>query len=321
MKIAVTGGTGFVGSHLAEALTAGGHEVVLLARGVDGREQAERVHALPGVTFRAVDVADPGSIRDALAGCDAVAHCAGINREIGAQTYDAVHVEGTRNLVAAAEAAGVARFVLVSFLRARPDCGSPYHESKWAAEEIVRASTLEWTIVKPGMMFGRGDHMLDHLSRALHTFPVYVGIGSRRVRPLAVGDLVRVMVAVLVDGRLTRQTVALTGPDEMTFDDAVRAVAREIDRHPLVVRAPLAFHWVLAWVSEKLMVIPLVSAAQVRILSEEVVAPTRAPDALPADLVPTEPFSARTIRAGLPAPARFGRADLRCRSFAVARSS
>ncbi len=249
------------------------------------------------------------------AGCDAVAHCAGINREIGAQTYDAVHVDGTRNLVAAAETAGVKRIVLVSFLRARPDCGSPYHESKWAAEEIVRASSLEWTIVKPGMMFGRGDHMLDHLSRALRTFPVYVGIGPRRVRPLAVADLVRVMAAALVDGRLAGRTFAVTGPEEMTFDDAVRMVATEIDRHPLFLRAPLAFHRVLAWCSEKLMVIPLVSAAQVRMLSEGVVVPTLAPDALPADLVPAQPFAPGPIRAGLPEPARFGARDLRCRAL------
>jgi uncharacterized protein YbjT (DUF2867 family) len=318
MRIAVTGGTGFVGGYVAEALTGAGHAVVLLARGADTRERAEHVRRLPGVEFRAIDVADPSSIANALVGCDAVAHCAGINRELGAQTYDAVHVEGTRHLVAAAEAAGVKRFLLVSFLRARPDCGSPYHESKWAAEEIVRASRLDWTVVKPGMMFGRGDHMLDHLSRALRTFPVYVGIGPRRVRPLAVGDLVRVIVAALVEGRLTRQTVALTGPTDLTFDDAVRKVARVIGRHPLFVRAPLIFHRILGWFSERLMVVPLVASAQVRILSEGVVEPMRAPDLLPADLVPATAFDEEAIRAGLPPASRFGAQDLLCRQPAPA---
>jgi NADH dehydrogenase len=82
----------------------------------------------------------------------------------------------------AAERAGVQRLALLSFLRARPDCGSAYHESKWAAEQIVRASGLDWTVLKPGMIYGRGDHMLDHLSRALHTFPVFVRLGSMRSR-------------------------------------------------------------------------------------------------------------------------------------------
>jgi NADH dehydrogenase len=116
--------------------------------------------------------------------------------------------------VRAAEQAGVRRLALLSFLRARPGCGSAYHESKWAAEELVRASNLEWTVLKPGMMFGRGDHMLDHLSHALHTFPVYIGVGRRQVRPLAVGDIVDVLCAALVQGRLPRRTVALTGPTD-----------------------------------------------------------------------------------------------------------
>ena len=314
MRIAITGGTGFVGSHLAEALVHQGHDVVVISRGTDQRAQAQRTMSLAGVEIRAADVTDERSLVGALVGCDAVAHCAGINREIGAQTYAAVHIEGTRTMVQAAEAAGVSRFLLVSFLRARPDCGSPYHESKWAAEEIVRASTLDWTIVKPGMIYGRGDHMLDHLSHALHTFPIYVGIGPRRVRPLAIDDLVRVMVAALVDGSLSRKSVPVTGPTELRFDDAVRMVAHEVGRRPLFIRLPLGFHRSLAFVSERTMTVPLVSSAQVRILREEVIEPTLAPDQLPAALAPQTPFDASSIAAGLPEPARFGRADLRCRA-------
>ena len=74
----------------------------------------------------------------AFAGCEAVVHCAGINRELGEQTYQRVHIAGTANVVAAAWRAGVRKIVLISFLRARPNCGSGYHESKWAAEEIVQ---------------------------------------------------------------------------------------------------------------------------------------------------------------------------------------
>lgn len=75
--------------------------------------------------------------------CDAVAHCAGINREIGGHSYDVVHVQGTTNVVRAAREAAVSRLALLSFLRARPGCRSAYHESKWAAEEIVRACTCD----------------------------------------------------------------------------------------------------------------------------------------------------------------------------------
>jgi NADH dehydrogenase len=156
--------------------------------------------------------------------------------------------------------------------------------------------------------------MLDHLSHALYTFPIYVGIGPRRVGPLAVADLVRVMTAALVDGRLSRKTVAVTGPTELRFDDAVRMVAREVGRRPLFIRLPLWFHRALAFVCERTMTVPLVSSAQVRILQEEVIAPALAPDELPAELVPSTPFDATTIAAGLPQPGRFGAADLRCRA-------
>ncbi|HEX2295437.1 MAG TPA: NAD(P)H-binding protein [Actinomycetota bacterium] len=311
MRIAITGGTGFVGGHLAAALSSSGHDVVLTARGVDRRPWAQEVRALPGVKHVRAGLDDPALLTEAFGGCDAVAHCAGINREIGDATYRAVHVEGTRNVVAAAERAGVRRLALVSFVRARPGSGSPYHESKWAAEEIVRSSDLDWTVLKPGMMYGRGDHMLDHLSKALMTFPVYVGIGDRRVRPLAVADVVRVLEAALVDGRLSRETIALLGPTELSFDEVARRVARVMGKRRLFLRAPIGFHYVLARVSEALMSVPLVARAQVRMLEEEFVEPVLAPDELPEDLAPRVEFDDDAIRAGLPENLeRFGRDDL-----------
>lgn len=312
LRVAITGGTGFVGGHLASRLSEQGHHVVLVARGVDQRPWAQQVLRLSRVRLAPVGIGDADGLVRAFAGCQAVAHCAGINRQLGAQTYQAVHVQGTANVVQAAERAGVRRLALLSFLRARPDCGSAYHESKWAAEELVRASSLAWTVLKPGMMFGRGDHMLDHLSHALHTFPVFVGVGSRRVRPLAVGDVVAVLCAALVDGRLARTTVALVGPTELAFDQAVRLVAEVIGRTRPMVRLPIGFHYALAWLAERLMTVPLISTAQVRILAEEVVEPVLAPDRLPADLTPSTPFDANAIRAGLPDPGPFGLADLRC---------
>ena len=311
MRIAITGGTGFVGGHLAEALAAGGHEAVVLARGVDRRPWAQEVLQLSGVSFIQVGLSDEAGLTRAFKGCDAVAHCAGINREIGPQTYGLIHVQGTANVVRAAQEAAVPRLAFLSFLRARPDCGSAYHQSKWAAEEIVRASACDWTVLKPGMMFGQGDHMLDHLSHALFTFPVFLGIGRRRVRPLAVEDLVVVLMASLVDGRLGHQTVGLVGPTELGFDDAARLVAGALGIRRPIVRIPIAFHYLLARAAERLMTVPLISLAQVRILKEEVVEAANAPDTLPSDLTPRTPFSEESIRSGLPDAGPFHLDDLR----------
>jgi uncharacterized protein YbjT (DUF2867 family) len=160
------------------------------------------------------DIDDETALARAFTGCESVIHCAGINLERGSQTYAKVHVRGTEKIVHAARTAGVRRIALVSFLRARPACGSAYHESKWAAEELVRSSV----------------------------------------------------------------TVPVLGPEELTLASAVQRVASVIGLRPRYIPAPAAVHRVLAWVLERVMTIPLVSAAQVRILAEGITAPTLAPD-------------------------------------------
>jgi uncharacterized protein YbjT (DUF2867 family) len=312
MKIAITGGTGFIGKHLAQRLITEGHKVVLVQRG----KNTKRDGGATETTMRCVtsDLSNREVLVEALSGCEAVAHCAGINREVGDQTYTKVHVEGTRQVVNAAKQSKVKRISLMSFLRARPDCGSPYHESKWAAEEIVRNSGLNYTIVRAGMVYGLGDHMLDHMSHALHTFPVFamVGLKEKGIRPLAVEDLVEILLAALVYGRLSRQTVAVTGAEELKLSDAVRRVARVSGKKVRLVPAPVWAHYVLAGLCELTMKVPLVARSQVRMLSEGMLEPYLPCDPLPSDLIPTRRFTDDQIRKGLPAAGAFSFHDLRC---------
>jgi uncharacterized protein YbjT (DUF2867 family) len=321
MKIAITGGTGFIGRTLARLLVAEGHGVVLIARGHDHSDPA--IRQLPCSTFCRSGLDDPQQLAQAFKGCDAVAHCAGINREIGAQTYRRVHADGTRHIIDAARLAGVKKILLLSFLRARPQCGSRYHESKWAAEEIVRHSGLDYTILKAGVIYGPGDHMLDHLSHAFHTFPVFafVGFEEKLIRPTAVEDVAGIMKAALLDGALSRQTVAVTGPDEMTLRQAVRRVARVAGRKPVMFPLPVWFHYAFAWCIERILVIPLVSVAQVRMLSEGLTEAATPCDPLPAELAPKTPFSDNQIQRGLPAPKAFKLSDVRCCSRANGKDS
>lgn len=312
MKIAITGGTGFVGRHLARQLVSEGHEVVVISRradriSVEPKEAASIMHV-------SGDLSDTDALTLAFAGCHAVAHCAGINREIGSQTFRRIHIDGTRHVVEAAQRAGVGRVVLMSFLRARPDCGSPYHESKWAAEEIVRSSGLEYAVVKAGMIYGRGDHMLDHLSHSLCTVPVFasVGLQEKSIRPLAIDDLTRVLQAAVVDSRLANQTIAITGAEELHLSVAARRVAAVLGRRILIFPAPIWFHYILAQVCEFAMKVPLVAKAQVRILAEGVLEPATNCDPLPPDLLPVRCFTPEQIRGGLPEPGPFGLHDLRC---------
>jgi len=306
MKIAITGGTGFVGRHLARHLLSLGHQPILLARGRDVRYP-------PVAPVIQTDLADSRLVAEAIRGCQAIAHCAGINREIGLQTYDRVHVNGTRNVIEAARLAGVSRLLLLSFLRARPDCGSPYHESKFQAEELVRGSGLDFTVLKAGMIYGRGDHMLDHLSHMLFTVPVFLTVGLREepIRPVAVRDVTRVITAALTAGRLSRQTVFVLGPETLLLSEAVRRVAATLQRRVWTMPAPVVFHRMLATFCEGAMAVPLVARAQVRMLEEGFLEAVPAADALPDDLTPRIRFTADEIRQGLPEPGPFTCADLR----------
>jgi hypothetical protein len=146
----------------------------------------------------------------------------------GRQTYERVQVHGTRSVVSAARRQGVKRVLLVSFLRARPSCGSPYHESKWAAEEIVRSSGLECLVVKAAMMYGRGNHRLQHpglIADRLHVLPL-VGLRHRPIRPNSIDDAVRILRAFLIEGRLSGRTVPILGPEEMLLAEAAQRVAQ-----------------------------------------------------------------------------------------------
>jgi NADH dehydrogenase len=156
--------------------------------------------------------------------------------------------------------------------------------------------------------------MLDHLSRSLHTMPLIASVGFRDapIRPLAIDDLVRVLRAALIEDRLTDQTVAVTGAEELYLRDAVRRIAAVLGRRVWVVPAPVWAHYGLAQVLEWTMTVPLVARAQVRILSEGVVEAAPPCDALPEDLMPRHRFTEEQIRAGLPEPGRFGLRDLRC---------
>ena len=259
-----------------------------------------------------MSVDDVDALAAAFEGCEVVAHCAGINREIGSQTFQRIHVEGTAAVIEAAKRAGVRKIVMLSFLRARPDCGSGYHESKWAAEELIRNSGLDFTILKAGMIYGRGDHLVDHLSHSVFSIPLFptVGLREKPIRPIPIGDLVDVAFAA-VAGRMPRETVAVMGAEELLLSEAVNRVARVVSRRAVVIPAPVWAHYVFAQFFEWTMKVPLIAKAQVRMLAEGVVEVWPPASELPDDLVPRTPFTEEQIRLALPEPGGFGFRDLR----------
>lgn len=182
MKLAVTGGTGFVGGALIEQALAAGHQVRALTR----RPQPER----PGVEWVMGDLSDPGEL---CAGADAVVHVAGVVNARDRSGFADGNIAGTDRMVAAAHAARVDRFVHVSSLAAREPALSNYGWSKAEAERIVGDSGLGWTIVRPPAVYGPGDLEMLELFRLAKRGVALTPRG--RLSVIHVDDLARLLLA------------------------------------------------------------------------------------------------------------------------------
>ena len=156
--------------------------------------------------------------------------------------------------------------------------------------------------------------MLNHLSHAFYTFPLFafVGFRDKPIRPNAVEDVARIVKTCVLDGALSRKTVAVLGPEELTLRQAVRRVADVVGRHPLMFPMPLVFHRALGWCLERIMKVPMVSSAQVQMLYEGLAEPAPACEPMPPDLLSRIRFTPEQIRKGLPSPGPFTWRDLRC---------
>ena len=290
MRIAITGGTGFLGGHLADLLVEQGHEVVLLARGIN--PGAHRFEERAQVTVVKIALSQTLDMVTALKGCDAVFHCAGINREKGEQTFQAVHLDGTRNLLSAMRQVGVKRLIHISFLRAGPRVDSPYHVSKWQAEEMVRNSGLNYTIFRPGVIYGPGDQFLTNLKRTLNNLPFFglVGFSKQSIAPLLIDDFTSILAAFIPLEESFGKTYAVVGPEQLTLAEIVDLTADTIDIIPQKIPLPLFVHRVAGLLMEMLMEDPLLTSAQVTMLSENLSEPAGPCDELPPEFRPQSKF-------------------------------
>lgn len=279
-----------MGRHLAEVLVASGHQVVLLSRGQN--PGSDRLGQLEGVTFAPAHLSDAPAMVRALEGCQAVYHCAGINREVGEQTFEAVHLDGTRNLLSALRQSGIRRIVSISFLQARERVESPYHVTKWQAEEQVRNSGLDYTIFKPGILYGPGDQFLTHLKKTINTFPFFglVGLDPKPIAPIYIEDFVRVLKASLDRPETFAKTYTLVGPEALTLKEIVELTADTIDIIPNCIRLPIIAHRLAALAMEIFMETPLLTSSQITMLSEDLSQPLQPGDELPIEFHPRTRF-------------------------------
>jgi uncharacterized protein YbjT (DUF2867 family) len=266
MRVAVVGATGFVGSHLVPHLARSGHEVVAVSR--HGRPMPGWPTA--GVAVAAGDIETGEGLPQALDGADAVVHLVAIPREGGGRTFDAVNVRGVERVVRAAGEAGVGRFVHLSVLGVVDDPQLAYIRSKWLGEQVLRASGLDWVILRPSLLFGEGDGFFTLIRTTLTWWSPGVvaipGDGSARFQPLSVDDLAIAIERCVSDPRWSRTVVELGGPEHLTYRQIVAAVMAVTGKRRLMLNMPIPLLEAMTLVTDRILPIFPVSHDQVRSL-------------------------------------------------------
>lgn len=250
MRVLVTGATGFVGSHLVDALLCRGDDVTALIR---SPEKARPLAAV-GVTLVQGDLHSTSALERAARDQDVIYHVAGLVAARSEQEYLSANRDGTANLLRAAAATGAPRFVLVSSGAAGSpsrhgvpssagDASAPvtmYGRSKLAAEEVVRSGSLPWVVLRPPTIYGPRDR--DNLIKVFKLVrtgiaPVF-GDGTMELSAIYAPDLADALVAAALTDRVLGHTYYVNHPETLTAAGLVRAIARTMGRSVRVVPVP-----------------------------------------------------------------------------------
>jgi NADH dehydrogenase len=249
--ILVTGGTGFVGGHIVQALRANEEQVRALVR---DRARGAKLETW-GVELAEGDVTSPESLRRAVAGAEAVVHLVAI-RQGKREQFQRVMVDGTRNLLAAAQEAGVGRFVHMSALGTTAQTKDlvPYYNAKWQMEQEVKASGIPYVIFRPSFVFGPDGGILPTFAKLARLTPVtpVIGSGRQRIQPIWVDDVAGYFAEAVERDDVTGRVFELGGPDAVTWNEFWQRLKRVRGMRRPSIHVPVGLMRVNALVTERL---------------------------------------------------------------------
>lgn len=270
--ILLTGGTGYVGSHLLARLRQRGEPVRILVR-----DPAEHQHLVTGnVGVVKGDVTDPNSLGEAMQGIETVVHLVAIIRERpGGVTFERINYGGTVNVVDAAKAAGVKRMIYQSALGARPDPKLPYFDTKHRAEQYVQASGLQYVILRPSIIFGEGDEFVNKLAdlvrKPLFILPApivpVVGDGSTPFAPIWIDDFVDVVSNILDHPEYDGQIYELGGPRTVTYERMMDEIMEVTGIKRAKLHVPIALMRLPVLIMDRVLPNPPVAIEQLKMLA------------------------------------------------------
>ncbi len=232
MKIAITGAFSYSGKYIARRLLERGEEVITLTGHPDRPDPfGGRVKVFP------LDFSDPAGLTASLQGADVLVNTYWVRFDRGTNTQ-AGAVENTLRLVRSAREAGVGRIVHVSIANPSADSPLPYYRGKAANEQAVIGSGVSYAILRPTLIYGREDILLNNIAWLLRRFPLFaqIGDGQYRVQPVYVDDLAQVATRSVYKAKNSIQDVV--GPDVFTFDELVRLIGESIGHPRPILHVP-----------------------------------------------------------------------------------
>jgi NADH dehydrogenase len=239
--ILVTGATGCVGRAVVERLVSSGHGVKCLWHWY--REHG----AFRKVVITGGDTRNTASLVEAMTEggtCDTVIHLASIRRESSTESYEDVNVAGTRNVVEACKTAKIPRLIHVNCLGGETRSPFPFLRSMGKAEESIKASGLNFTVLKSAVVYGDGDWLTSWLSGIAHSMPFVMPLpheGRTKLQPIWVGDLASCVVRCLNTRSTFRQVVPVGGPQSLTVAEIAQTTLRATRKDRRLMRVPSRF--------------------------------------------------------------------------------
>jgi NADH dehydrogenase len=276
MKIAITGGTGFVGEEVVKQARAAGFEVRAIVRDLD---EAQWLATKYRVELAHGNVIHAQSLEGTFTGASCGIHLVGIINEHKENSFQRAHTEATMNVVDAAKKAGVKRYIHMSALGVRPNARSRYHQTKWAAEEYVRKSGLAWTIFRPSLIYGQRDISINVLAKIVRRAPFVpvLGSGNSKIQPVSVENVAKAFVGAIKNDNSIGKTYDLCGPEAFTWNELYDKLQRVLGVEKRKLHVPLPVARLQAVLFEKLLPKPPFNRDQLLMTEED-----NAGDSLPA---------------------------------------
>nr|MBN2278899.1 complex I NDUFA9 subunit family protein [candidate division Zixibacteria bacterium] len=263
MRIAITGATGFVGRHLVAALRQTGHELRLLVHRREGTSEEDKK-----IEYCRADVHDLDSLMAAFEKVDIIYHLVGIIAETRQLTFERTVAGGTSNVAAAARVNGTKKIIYLSAAGTSSTTISKYYQSKWAAEESIRNSDLEYTIFRPSVIFGEGDGFINTLIKSIRKSPLVpvIGDGYYRIQPVYIDDLTTIMVAAGKISKFSGETIEIGGPEILEYREILSILKKLLNTKKRNIYLPMRLMKLMAAVLEKVLKPAPITIDQLRML-------------------------------------------------------